>query len=156
MFDKKKVRYLSVILGLFIASSELSAQTITWGSAHAVPMSLTSIIIMAVLFLLIGIWILKKSQSHAQRLLFSFALMAVSYNYTVEATAWSHTVDIMAESGTADLDQQGTTQVLNSYDAPVTILNIDPHGCTIGSNTCTIGTTLDPGEYCLIEVLCGG
>ncbi len=156
MFDKRKVGYLSATLGLFISSSELSAQTITWGSAHAVPMSLTSMIIMAVLFLLIGIWILKKSQSHAQRLLFSFALMAVSYNYTVEATAWSHTVSITTESGTAELGTNGTAQVKNDYADPVTILAIDPGVCVIISNTCTIGTTLANGEYCLVGVSCGG
>lgn len=146
-----KTRGISVAAGVLLAGSELSAQTISWGATD-VPMSMTSLALLAGMFLLLGAWGLSKAQKHVQQFALAAVLVGGVYGYAVKAIAVP-TVEITTSSGTANL-VDGYNDVCNAYVNAVTITAIEPHGCAIHAQSCEVGTVLDSEDCCYIDISC--
>ena len=153
---QNKGNLIGVVGALLLVSSELTAQTISWGpNATAVPISSTSIAIMAVLFMIGGIWVLSKTQKKTQSFLVMALLMTGLYNFaTVSQADDSPDISITSESGTKNLNH-GTTSIRNdTEDITVKITTIVEHECTYNpsASSCNVGTELAPGQSCMVRL----
>jgi len=151
----KKSKLTGIIGGLLLASSELSAQIVTWGpnsGATAVPMSSTSLAIMAALFMIGGIWILSKTQKKAQGFLVMALLITGAYNLNTIVQADDGGIIIDSAEGEANL-HPGSNRIQNNYQEDVKI-NIAPHGCTIteSDRPCGANTVLTTDEWCNVNL----
>ena len=156
---QSKGKTIGAISALLFAGSELSAANISWGlsSATAVPMSSTSMAIMAALFMIGGIWILSKTEKKAQSFLVLALLMAGAYNVNVIATDIAP-INISGPSGNADIYFGARNIVTNNNEEPIRITNIDTEGCPAAPSElpCNEGGVVNPNQSCEIDLrLCG-
>jgi len=133
--------------------------TLSWvpSSATAVPMSSTSMAILAALFMMGGIWILSKKQKKAQSFLIMALLMTGVYNFTVDANATTVLDGILIEiketRGNDRSLNQGPNVVVNKSGEEIRI-TIDHDGCPyapleelsvpVGVRLCSSGLLLSP------------
>ena len=156
--NKKVVAVAGILMGV----SQLSAQTISWGST-AVPMSMTTLIVLAIMFMIGGTWVLSRAKKHVQQFAVAMVLVAGLYNYSGIAIAEVSNIDITTRSGTAHLTPGVINLVCNKYAEDVVISGIDPDGYMIteSSSPCAEGTVLTPisvnedNACCTVALLAG-
>ena len=173
--NQKKL--VGVITGLLLVGRELSAAnpTLYWGpNATAVPMSTTSMAIMAALFMIGGLWVLSKTQKKAQSFLVMAVLMTGAYNFAtvVQANVSPKPITITddnAEGGSESIGLAFGSDVVNESSDAVT-LTVDRDGCvpyqsSLKSPTfsksvapvpfCVTGMSLNAGNgRCFIRLTC--
>jgi len=142
--------------GVLLSATNLSAQTFSWvPAATSVPMSPSSLIILAILFMGAGLYLLMKSQNAATRSLFSILLLAGMFGFVTEAKAVINYYEITTPNGT-DIqfsNQDGNNEIRNAAaNVPVKI-TVDADGCAVNSDTCN-NVVLQPGEACNVSLSC--
>jgi len=157
MLRQKKIRFFSSLTALLLISSESQAQIISWGvPSQAIPtMSFTSMIILAGLLGIFGLKFLNNNEKPFQKSPLAVALIGTvlftGLGVSIDkAIAVITTITINTPSGSQNLVVNGPTRVTNDYTSAIEITGIALHGCSIASNTCTVGKVLNPTESCEI------
>ncbi len=152
-------------LGLFAliaTTSELSAATISWIAinAQAVPMSFTSMLVLAGLFLVVGVFLLQKMQHQGVRLFMMAALVAGTFGLATIAKAAAYPVLEITDGSDAVLTilDDAITQVHNSHTDAIKITSITPSvGCNVvqvATPVCQLNTPLAKDQSCYITIEC--
>jgi len=158
----KQIKYYGSFIGLLLVSSETMAQTISWSQINAspVPLSTTAMLVLALLLFVISKYF-YKNKSFVKNNIYVVTVLAGLLFLTSNilgskafALAFASIISINSPSGREHLSNNGTTQVTNTYTTPILITAVDPEGCTISSNACTVGTVLNNNESCEITVSC--
>jgi hypothetical protein len=140
--------------GVLLLSNELFAQTISWNSTTAVPLSPLSLGLLTGLFMLVGLWMLSKKHNQIASF-FIVAIVATGF-YTTGLKAMPAPLSIGTNQGTMHLSD-GSNVVRNDYSETVMITEIDLQGCmsiaTMGT-ACTEGLQLANGDSCNINIMC--
>ncbi len=157
MLRQNKIKVFSSFTILLLTSNELQAQVIAWGLANTqpIPISFTSMVILAGILGIFGQRFIKNNKNLIQKSPLIIALigstlftgLGISIDKAIAAIT---TITINTPTGTLNLVVNGDTRVTNNYTGAIEITGITPHGCTISSNTCVVGTILNPTESCEI------
>ena len=134
------------------------AQTISWAPLNVspVPISPAAMLILALSLFVIAKYFVK-SKHHIRNSMFILTTLigtlfvgASILDNKAFAVIFGSIVNIDTPSGTEHLAINGITQVTNNYSNPIRITAIDPEGCSITSNACTVGVVLNNSESCEI------
>jgi len=152
IYRKKSLFIPLIISGLVVTTGSLSAQSFAWVPAStSVPMSPSSLIILAILFMGAGLYLLMKSQNAAARSLFSILLLAGMFGFVneVKAANCETDININTHQGNQDLYSYTDHNIHNNVNNIAIKITIDPDGCEMESNCNSI---LQPGDGCLISL----
>jgi glucose-6-phosphate-specific signal transduction histidine kinase len=160
-YSNLKVNLVGVLSSIVLLGSDLFAQpangTVSWAQHAAVPMSTTSMVIMMLLFLIIGIWMLSKMQKNTQNLLV-IALFMATMVFSYKAVAIG-SASITTSTGTIDPIYDGQP-LQNDYSQAIQITSMTSNheACSINPNPaagiCKVGTILQNGESCTFQLVC--
>jgi len=151
MYSSRKTLFIPAMIGLLSTTGTLSAQSYSWApAATSVPMSMTSLIILGLMFMAGGSFLLMKSKHPMMRSIFSLMLVAGTFGFVQEAKAsMGPSYVITTPTGTHHLSTQARNHVFNDEGNIAIKITVDPEGCPVESNNCDI---LRPGESCIIEI----
>ena len=158
----KSIKYLSCCIGLLLISNQTMAQTISWSllNASAVPLSHTTMIILALTLFVIATYFIKSKRTIKNSLFIVTVITGVIFigSNIVDNKAFALIVglivNINSPSGTEHLAENETTQVTNNYASPIRITAVNPENCSITLNTCTVGAVLNTGKSCEVTTVC--
>ena len=144
--DERKMGIRGIGMLILLASSNLSAASISWQPYTAVPMGTTSLAILALLFMLGGSWILFRSRKYRQSFAVLAAALVGAYSFPAVAVL---PVSIDTPEGTQSLSCD-LNIVTNNSGQTVTITQIDTSGCPNNGGDCEINQPFADGDTCTI------
>jgi hypothetical protein len=151
---RQKSLFIPLVSGLMIATDSLvAAASISWVPAStAVPMSLSSLIILGTLFMAGGSFLLFKSQTHVARSVLSVILLAGMFGFVKELKAEERQqITIYTDEGSAGLTLNSHIHN-DEHNIPIKI-TIDPDRLQIMYTDCyNNNSILQPGEDCDISL----
>jgi hypothetical protein len=152
---RQKSLFIPLVSGLMIATDSLvAAASISWVPAStAVPMSLSSLIILGTLFMAGGSFLLFKSQTHVARSVLSVILLAGMFGFVKELKAEERQqITIYTDEGSAEGLALNSNIHNDEHNIPIKI-TIDPDGLQIMYTNCYENNSiLQPGESCDISL----
>jgi len=156
-----KIKSLGVLSGLVLLSSKASAATLAWVAigAQAVPMSFTSMMVLAGMFLIVGVFLLQKMQNQGARFFMLALLVVGTFGLTTVAKATSNILEITDGSDpVVTIDDNAVTEVRNGHTDAIKITSITPsEGCAVVPGVapiCQINTPLANGQSCYVTIEC--
>jgi len=150
----KKSLFIPLVSGLIVTTTGLiAAPTISWVPAStSVPMSLSSLIILAILFMGAGLYLLMKSQNAVARSLFSILLLAGMFGFVKEVKADMATCITLSSPSGSEILGIGNHIVNDAQNVPVKIM-IDPDELQLVFTDCYNNNgVLQPGDSCDISL----
>jgi len=153
-----------LLASLFLVSSAF-AQSVTWAPYAAVPLDRMSTILMALLFVFLSAWFMKKATKPAQQLFIAVAMITGAFQYTTHLYAPYSTVDMSgsdtkhftcgepqllnAQEKLSVTGVSGTDcEFFNGYSAPQLRTAVTPN-CDI-TNPTTYNAVFESGYQCIL------
>lgn len=120
------------VFGVMLIGHELFAAdpVISWHPYAAVPLDRMSMIIMAVMFMLIGAWLLHKSRKPMQQFLVAAVMVSGVYHYTLEAIALApETIPMSGTVNDYNLSCGGIYLIENNEGSQLQVTGVSGDGC---------------------------